>query len=96
MEAGQASAPQQGTDFGGYEKLVTLSPREHIRQRPGMYIGKLGDGSQNDDGIYVLIKEVIDNSIDEFNTGYAKRLRPRHPAGPGQGSVVQDEHRRQV
>ena len=72
MEAGQASAPQQGTDFGGYEKLVTLSPREHIRQRPGMYIGKLGDGSQNDDGIYVLIKEVIDNSIDEFNTGYAK------------------------
>ena len=72
MEAGQASAPQQGTDFGGYEKLVTLSPREHIRQRPGMYIGKLGDGSQNDDGIYVLIKEVIDNSIDEFNTCYAK------------------------
>ena len=63
---------QQGSDFGGYEKLVTLSPREHIRQRPGMYIGKLGDGSQDDDGIYVLIKEVIDNSIDEFNTGYAK------------------------
>ncbi len=74
MEARQASAPQQGTDFGGYEKLVTLSPREHIRQRPGMYIGKLGDGSQNDDGIYVLIKEVIDNSIDEFNTGYAKPI----------------------
>ena len=72
MEAGQASAPQQGTDFGGYEKLVTLSPREHIRLRPGMYIGKLGDGSSHDDGIYVLIKEVIDNSIDEFNTGYAK------------------------
>ena len=63
---------QPGSDFGGYEKLVTLSPREHIRQRPGMYIGKLGDGSQEDDGIYVLIKEVIDNSIDEFNTGYAK------------------------
>ena len=63
---------QQGSDFGGYEKLITLSPREHIRQRPGMYIGKLGDGSQDDDGIYVLIKEVIDNSIDEFNTGYAK------------------------
>jgi len=63
---------QQQSDFGGYEKLVTLTPREHIRQRPGMYIGKLGDGSQSDDGIYVLIKEVIDNSIDEFNTGYAK------------------------
>ena len=68
VDAGQ----QSPSDFGGYDRLVTLSPREHIRQRPGMYIGKLGDGSQNDDGIYVLIKEVIDNSIDEFNTGYAK------------------------
>ena len=68
MDAGQQSM----SDFGGYDRLVTLSPREHIRQRPGMYIGKLGDGSQNDDGVYVLIKEVIDNSIDEFNTGYAK------------------------
>ncbi|MBO7609923.1 MAG: type IIA DNA topoisomerase subunit B [Muribaculaceae bacterium] len=60
------------SDFGGYDKLKTLTPREHIRMRPGMYIGKLGDGSQSDDGIYVLIKEVVDNSIDEFNTGYAK------------------------
>ena len=69
----EASQQQSGTsDFGGYDELITLSPREHIRLRPGMYIGKLGDGSQNDDGIYVLIKEVIDNSIDEFNTGYAK------------------------
>ena len=67
-----AAGQQQTSDFGGYEKLITLSPREHIRMRPGMYIGKLGDGSQNDDGIYVLVKEVIDNSIDEFNTGYAK------------------------
>ncbi len=65
-------AEQQPSDFGGYDKLVTLTPREHIRQRPGMYIGKLGDGSQSDDGVYVLIKEVIDNSIDEFNTGFAK------------------------
>ena len=63
---------QQPSDFGGYEKLVTLTPREHIRLRPGMYIGKLGDGAQSDDGIYVLMKEVIDNSIDEFNTGFAK------------------------
>jgi topoisomerase-4 subunit B len=63
---------QQSSDFGGYEKLITLTPREHIRLRPGMYIGKLGDGSQSDDGIYVLMKEVIDNSIDEFNTGFAK------------------------
>ena len=64
---------QEATDFGGYEKLVTLTPREHIRLRPGMYIGKLGDGAQREDGIYVLMKEVIDNSIDEFNTGYAKQ-----------------------
>ncbi|MBR1543580.1 MAG: ATP-binding protein, partial [Muribaculaceae bacterium] len=63
---------QQNSDFGGYDKLVTLTPREHIRLRPGMYIGKLGDGSQSDDGIYVLMKEVVDNSIDEFNTGFAK------------------------
>lgn len=59
-------------NFGGYNKLETLTPREHIRRRPGMYIGKLGDGSQSDDGVYVLIKEVIDNSIDEFNTGFAR------------------------
>ena len=62
----------EATDFGGYDKLTTLTPREHIRLRPGMYIGKLGDGSQSDDGIYVLVKEVVDNSIDEFNTGFAK------------------------
>ena len=66
------TAPATASDFGGYDKLVTMSPREHIRKRPGMYIGKLGDGSQSDDGVYVLIKEVIDNSIDEFNTGFAK------------------------
>ena len=65
---------RQPSDNGGYDKLVTLTPREHIRRRPGMYIGKLGDGSQSDDGIYVLVKEVVDNSIDEFNTGYAKPL----------------------
>jgi len=73
------------SDFGGYEKLITLTPREHIRQRPGMYIGKLGDGSQSDDGIYVLIKEVVDNSIDEFNTGYAK---PMIEIEVGDGSVT--------
>ena len=74
IEAAEVNEDLQpsASDFGGYDRLVTLSPREHIRQRPGMYIGKLGDGSQSDDGVYVLIKEVIDNSIDEFNTGYAK------------------------
>lgn len=54
------------TDNYGDDAIVTLTPREHIRLRPGMYIGKLGDGSQADDGIYVLIKEVVDNSVDEF------------------------------
>ncbi|MFR9578992.1 MAG: ATP-binding protein, partial [Rikenellaceae bacterium] len=61
---------------GGYgdDAIVTLTPREHIRLRPGMYIGKLGDGTQSDDGIYVLIKEVVDNSVDEFIMGAGKRI----------------------
>ncbi len=54
------------------ENIVTLEWKEHIRRRPGMYIGKLGDGSSADDGIYVLLKEVLDNSIDEFMTGFGK------------------------
>ena len=58
----------------GDDAIVTLSPREHIRLRPGMYIGKLGDGSQADDGIYVLIKEVVDNSVDEFIMGAGKQI----------------------
>ncbi|MFR9620513.1 MAG: DNA topoisomerase IV subunit B [Rikenellaceae bacterium] len=58
----------------GDDAIVTLSPREHIRLRPGMYIGKLGDGTQSDDGIYVLIKEVVDNSVDEFIMGSGKRI----------------------
>lgn len=52
--------------------IITLTGLEHIRLRPGMYIGKLGDGSHSDDGIYVLIKETIDNSIDEFRMGEGK------------------------
>ncbi len=58
----------------GDDAIVTLSPREHIRLRPGMYIGKLGDGSQADDGIYVLIKEVVDNSVDEFIMGAGRQV----------------------
>ena len=54
------------------ENIKTLEGVEHIRLRPGMYIGKLGDGSHSDDGIYVLVKEVIDNSIDEFRMGAGK------------------------
>ncbi|HPJ28374.1 MAG TPA: DNA topoisomerase IV subunit B [Candidatus Sabulitectum sp.] len=56
-------------------KIKTLSSIEHIRLRTGMYIGRLGDGSNLDDGIYVLLKEVIDNSIDEFIMGHGKRIR---------------------
>ena len=54
--------------------IKSLSPREHIRLRPGMYIGKLGSGASEDDGIYVLLKEIIDNSIDEHSSGYGKRI----------------------
>src|SRR5579862_6958636 len=56
------------------ESVKTLDWREHIRVRPGMYIGKLGDGSSADDGIYVLLKEVIDNCIDEYTMGYGKEI----------------------
>ncbi len=54
------------------ENIVTLDWQEHIRRRPGMYIGKLGDGTSSDDGVYVLLKEVLDNSIDEHMMGYGK------------------------
>lgn len=56
------------------EHIVTLEWQEHIRRRPGMYIGKLGDGSSPDDGIYVLLKEVLDNSIDEYMMGFGKTI----------------------
>ena len=56
------------------DHIRSLEPREHIRLRPGMYIGKLGDGSSSDDGIYILLKEVIDNSIDEFVMGNGKQI----------------------
>ena len=56
------------------DAITTLSPRENLRLRPGMSIGKLGDGSQSEDGIYVLIKETVDNSIDEFIMGAGDRI----------------------
>ena len=56
------------------DSVKTLDWREHIRLRPGMYIGKLGDGSSPDDGIYVMLKEVIDNCIDEYTMGYGKQV----------------------
>lgn len=55
-------------------KILTLSALEHIRKRPGMYIGRLGNGTHVDDGIYILLKEVVDNSIDEFIMGYGSRI----------------------
>ena len=60
-------------DYGD-EHIQTLDWKEHIRRRPGMYIGKLGDGTSADDGIYILIKEVLDNSIDEYMMGYGKNI----------------------
>ncbi len=56
------------------DSIITLDWKEHIRLRPGMYIGKLGDGTSHDDGIYVLLKEIIDNSIDEFVMGNGKTI----------------------
>jgi topoisomerase-4 subunit B len=56
------------------EHIRTLEWREHIRLRPGMYIGKLGDGSSQDDGIYVLVKEVMDNAVDEYMMGFGKKI----------------------
>jgi topoisomerase-4 subunit B len=73
VKAVPRSAPARGP-AGVYDesKIQTLSPLEHIRLRTGMYIGRLGDGSNPDDGIYVLLKEVIDNGIDEFIMGNGK------------------------
>ena len=56
------------------ENIRSLDWKEHIRMRPGMYIGKLGDGSASDDGIYILLKEIIDNSVDEFVMGAGKTI----------------------
>ena len=56
------------------DSIKSLDWKEHIRIRPGMYIGKLGDGSSHDDGIYVLLKEILDNSMDEFVMGFGKTI----------------------
>lgn len=69
-------AKEKETNLFDYteESIKSLDWKEHIRLRPGMYIGKLGDGSSPDDGIYVLLKEVVDNCIDEFAMGYGKTV----------------------
>ncbi|MDE7115208.1 MAG: type IIA DNA topoisomerase subunit B [Muribaculaceae bacterium] len=78
IEEREETAPTTAasSNAGTYDDnaIQTLKWNEHIRRRPGMYIGKLGDGTHSDDGIYVLIKEVVDNSIDEFNMGAGKRI----------------------
>src|SRR5437868_7767161 len=56
-------------------KIKTLSSLEHIRLRTGMYIGRLGDGSHYDDGIYILLKEIIDNAVDEFIMGHGREVQ---------------------
>lgn len=90
--------------------IITLSWNEHIQRRPGMYIGKTGDGTNSDDGIYVLIKEVIDNSIDEYMMGFGKvigsdcrcnhrnrtRLWSRNSSGLAYRGGIKDEYRRQI
>ena len=90
------------------DNIRHLSDMEHVRTRPGMYIGKLGDGSHPEDGIYVLLKEVIDNSIDEFKIAIRQedrnqsgresscqctRLRPRYPTGKTNRGSQCAEHR---
>ena len=62
-----------GLEYGS-DTIRTLDWKEHIRRRPGMYIGKLGDGSHADDGIYVLLKEVLDNALDEHMMGFGKQI----------------------
>ena len=66
----------QNVDYGD-SNIITLEGLEHVRRRPGMYIGKLGDGTHVDDGIYVLLKEVLDNCIDEYRMGAGKAIDVR-------------------
>lgn len=64
----------EGTAAYSESDIQTLDWKEHIQRRPGMYIGKLGDGTSSDDGIYVLLKEVLDNSIDEYMMGFGRQI----------------------
>ncbi len=73
MDNTEINVTPEGLEYGS-DAIRTLDWKEHIRRRPGMYIGKLGDGSHSDDGIYVLLKEVLDNAIDEYMMGYGKQV----------------------
>jgi topoisomerase-4 subunit B len=76
MDDSMAKPEKRGLEYTE-DSIKSLDWKEHIRLRPGMYIGKLGDGSSPDDGIYVLVKEVIDNCIDEYTMGYGKQIEIR-------------------
>ena len=65
---------KNGADYGE-EHIITLEWYEHIRRRAGMYIGRLGNGDRQGDGIYVLLKEIIDNSVDEYAMGFGKQVQ---------------------
>ncbi len=78
------------------DDITTLDWRQHIRLRPGMYIGKLGDGTSADDGIYVLLKEVLDNSIDEFMMGFGKKIEVRVDTVSAGGSVSVTDYGRGI
>lgn len=84
-EAGTGGGVQ--AEAYGEDTIRTLDWKEHIRLRPGMYIGKLGDGTDSDDGIYVLVKEVLDNAIDEFMMGFGRRIDVRLDCESGTVSV---------
>ncbi len=73
MDNSEINVAPEGLEYGS-DAIKTLDWKEHIRRRPGMYIGKLGDGSHSDDGIYVLLKEVLDNAIDEYMMGFGKQV----------------------
>jgi topoisomerase-4 subunit B len=74
------------------DSIKSLDWKEHIRLRPGMYIGKLGDGTSPDDGIYVLLKEVMDNCIDEYAMGHGKSIE----IGIDEGKVTVRDHGRGI
>lgn len=74
LQKGKKQQMSEVTNQYTEDSIRSLDWREHIRLRPGMYIGKLGDGSSMDDGIYILLKEVVDNCIDEYTMGFGKKV----------------------
>ena len=72
------NTPIVGNNTYNDDSIQTLEWNEHIRRRAGMYIGRLGNGDRQGDGIYVLLKEIIDNSIDEFSMGFGKKIGRAH------------------